>query len=171
MACPGAWSLSILTYSLQTEPPQLTLRGVGCQHPSPCTMGPTGLSICSTYCSEGQPGKRVICKDLSRNCNSAMEQRTRGWWLGQESIKKIYSLCFFKSATELLKTSAADSCHWINYLPTRWAETTRGTWEEVGLIVPKVGGRGAAGRMAPGMFWNAAKTSGFYKKSNYNFYN
>lgn len=32
---------------------------------------------------------------------------------------------------------------------------TRGTCEEAGLIVLN-GGLGAAGRIAPGMFWNAA---------------
>ena len=32
---------------------------------------------------------------------------------------------------------------------------TRGTCEEVGLIVLN-GGLGAAGRIAPGIFWNAA---------------
>lgn len=31
---------------------------------------------------------------------------------------------------------------------------TRGTWEEAGLMVLN-GGLGAAGRIAPGMFWNA----------------
>lgn len=36
---------------------------------------------------------------------------------------------------------------------------TRGTWEEAGLMVLN-GGLGAAGRIAPGMFWNAM----FYRK-------
>lgn len=39
--------------------------------------------------------------------------------------------------------------------PTRCADMTRGTWEEAGLIVLN-GGLGAAGRIAPGIFWNAA---------------
>lgn len=39
--------------------------------------------------------------------------------------------------------------------PTRCVDMTRGTCEEAGLIVLN-GGLGAAGRIAPGMFWNAA---------------
>ena len=41
----------------------------------------------------------------------------------------------------------------VNVLATHCVDMTRGTYEEVGLIVLN-GGLGAAGRIAPGIFWN-----------------
>lgn len=43
---------------------------------------------------------------------------------------------------------------WEGNLQTRWADIMRGTWG-AGRMVLKAWGRGAEGRMAPGMFWKS----------------
>lgn len=50
--------------------------------------------------------------------------------------------------------------------PILWPAIIRGTWEDEGLMAPKVCGLGADGRMALGMFWKSENRRERLKTSN-----